>query len=156
MATAYARLAGPTHIPADLAAAAEVVTTAMRRYPHMTGGTGRLGTSLMAGDRRGRIIAKSGAEGVFCVGWPACGLGLAMKIDDGARPGGGAPGHRDSLPDGRADGGRKSVPWPICAGPKCAASPAGRSVPWKWRYRNRWRKTSCICGQVEQSTEGNT
>ncbi len=83
MATAYARLAGPTHIPADLAAAAEVVTTAMRRYPHMTGGTGRLGTSLMAATG-GRIIAKSGAEGVFCVGWPACGLGLAMKIDDGA------------------------------------------------------------------------
>jgi len=33
---------------------------------------------------RGRIFSKIGAEAVWCLGFPEEGLGLAMKISDGA------------------------------------------------------------------------
>jgi L-asparaginase II len=54
---------------------------AMRSYPELVGGTsGRVDTELM---RLGRgLVAKSGAEGYFCVGH-ADGIGLALKIVDG-------------------------------------------------------------------------
>jgi len=32
---------------------------------------------------RGKIFGKSGADGVYCVGLPEQGLGLAVKIEDG-------------------------------------------------------------------------
>ena len=53
----------------------------MRRHPELVGGShGRVDTELM---RLGRgLVAKSGAEGYFCVG-RADGSGLALKILDG-------------------------------------------------------------------------
>jgi L-asparaginase II len=32
----------------------------------------------------GRVVTKTGAEGVFCAAAPALGLGFAVKADDGA------------------------------------------------------------------------
>jgi L-asparaginase II len=33
---------------------------------------------------RGRAVTKTGAEGVYCAAIPDLGLGVALKIDDGA------------------------------------------------------------------------
>jgi L-asparaginase II len=75
---------------AGLAAAARAgergpatVVQAMTAHPEMVAGPGRLCTELM---RRaaGRLFAKTGAEGVYCVGVPGAELGIALKVEDGA------------------------------------------------------------------------
>jgi L-asparaginase II len=85
MARAFATLASPDHLMTDVACAkaARRVCRAMRTHPHMVAGRGRLTTDLMrvAGDR---VVAKSGAEGVYCVGLLERGLGVAIKIEDGS------------------------------------------------------------------------
>lgn len=60
-----------------------VVFQAMTGYPEMVAGEGRVCTELM---RRGggRLFAKVGAEGVYCVGVPGAELGIAVKVEDGA------------------------------------------------------------------------
>lgn len=60
------------------------VVGAMTSYPEMVGGEGRLCTELMT-VAAGRLFAKAGAEGVYCVGVPGAELGIAMKIEDGAQ-----------------------------------------------------------------------
>ena len=49
----------------------------------MVGGTDRFDTRVMQtfGER---LFCKIGAEGVYCAALPELGLGLALKIDDGA------------------------------------------------------------------------
>jgi L-asparaginase II len=56
----------------------------MTGHPELVGGTDRLCTALMqvAG---GRIFAKVGAEGVYCAGVTAGGIGIALKVEDGAK-----------------------------------------------------------------------
>lgn len=63
---------------------ADRIVTAMVRNPWMVAGTERLCTDLMA-RAEGRILAKTGAEGVYVAGIPAKGLGVALKIEDGNR-----------------------------------------------------------------------
>jgi len=60
------------------------VVRAMTAFPEMVAGTGRLCTDLI---RRGagRLFAKVGAEGVYCVGVPGAELGIAVKVEDGSR-----------------------------------------------------------------------
>lgn len=57
---------------------------AMTQYPELVGGTDRLCTELMR-VTRGRIFAKVGAEGVYCAGVPGAEIGVALKVEDGAR-----------------------------------------------------------------------
>ncbi len=80
LAAAFARLATGEGLPDDLAEAATRVRGAMRDHPFTVAGTGRLDTELM-GDTD--LVAKGGAEGVFCAGGPE-GWGLALKVSDGA------------------------------------------------------------------------
>lgn len=83
LAQIYAMLANPDSIPSrSLRNAAQRVGAAMMEYPEMVGGTGVLCTDLMQGPK-GRMIAKGGAEGVYCIGVVDKGLGIAIKIDDG-------------------------------------------------------------------------
>jgi L-asparaginase II len=82
MALMYARLASPQRLPPEQAAAARRIVAAMQGYPEMVGGTERFDTDLMAACRA-RLFAKGGAEGVHCVGVPALGLGVAVKIESG-------------------------------------------------------------------------
>ena len=65
------------------AAAANRIVAAIAAHPFHVGGTGRFDTEAMA-MLQGRAITKTGAEGVFCAAAPELGLGLAVKIDDGA------------------------------------------------------------------------
>ena len=60
------------------------IVDAMRRCPEYVGGTDRLCTDLMRAVD-GRVIAKTGAEGVYCAAVPGAGLGIALKVEDGAR-----------------------------------------------------------------------
>ena len=77
MARAYARLA------ASEAPGARAVVDAMTEHPNLVSGPSALSSALM-GAAGGAILAKEGAEGVFCVGGIAGGWGAAFKVRDGA------------------------------------------------------------------------
>ena len=80
MARAYARLGRASAAAAK--GAAEVVG-AMTGHPELVSGEGNFSTRLMQ-DTHGRIVAKEGAEGVFCAADPESGWGLAAKVGDGS------------------------------------------------------------------------
>lgn len=85
-AKAFARLATMTELSPERQAAAKCLMHACASEPLMVEGTGRFGTGVMK--RLGaRAFVKGGAEGVYCASFPDHGLGLALKIDDGARRG---------------------------------------------------------------------
>ena len=48
----------------------------------MVAGTDRFCTDVMT-RLSGRVFVKTGAEGVYCAGFPELGLGVALKCDDG-------------------------------------------------------------------------
>lgn len=79
MALAYASLAAAArrgeHAPAT-------VVEAMAAHPEMVAGEGRICTDI-ARVTEGRVFAKMGAEGVYCVGVPGAELGIALKVEDG-------------------------------------------------------------------------
>jgi len=70
-------------------AAADRVISAITADPWLIAGTGRLCTEVIAGSG-GRVIAKIGADGVYCVAIPEQRVGMALKVEDGdvesARP----------------------------------------------------------------------
>ncbi|MDB4952398.1 MAG: L-asparaginase [Gemmatimonadetes bacterium] len=80
MALAYARVAAAARAGERAPLA---VVEAMTAHPEMVAGEGRVCTELM---RRtaGRVFAKIGAEGVYCVGVPGAELGIALKVEDGS------------------------------------------------------------------------
>lgn len=82
LATAFARFAAPDDLPPQRAAAARRIARAMLRRPFLVAGTGRLCTALL--EKGGGLLAKTGAEGVYVATLPERGLGLALKVEDGA------------------------------------------------------------------------
>ncbi len=78
MATLYAKLASGNSL--DL----ERIVRAMTYNPVMVGGDGHFDTELMR-LTEGELVSKSGAEGVQCIGRVREGLGLAIKVNDGAK-----------------------------------------------------------------------
>lgn len=82
MALGYAHLTRPQFTPERNKAIAEIVE-AMTSYPQVVAGSGRFCTDLMA-VTKGRIVAKDGNEGVFCLGVVDKGWGLAIKVGDGS------------------------------------------------------------------------
>jgi L-asparaginase II len=58
------------------------VAKAMTSYPFNVAGTDRLDTILME-ETDGKILAKLGAESVYCMGIKKEGIGVALKIEDG-------------------------------------------------------------------------
>lgn len=83
MARGFARLADPSSLRPELASACETVVRAMNAHPEMVEGTGGFCSALLAA-AKGRLVAKNGAEGVFCVGIVGRGVGVAVKCDDGS------------------------------------------------------------------------
>jgi L-asparaginase II len=75
LATAWARL-GTTPASARL-------IDAMKAYPVLMSGHGHPCATLIAA-LKGRGVVKTGAEGVYAAVLPERGLGIAVKIDDGA------------------------------------------------------------------------
>ncbi|NDC53636.1 MAG: asparaginase [Planctomycetia bacterium] len=83
LAAAWARFGTGDGLPAELAAAAARLRDAIRAHPEMVAGPGRFDTRIIQASR-GAILVKSGAEGTVCAAIPAVGLGIAVKIADGA------------------------------------------------------------------------
>lgn len=81
LALAFARLAAAGR---QSRGAPGRLIAAMTAYPELVGGSHRLCTELMR-VTRGRIFAKVGAEGVYCAGAPGAEIGVALKVEDGAR-----------------------------------------------------------------------
>jgi L-asparaginase II len=86
MALAMARFADPSGLPDYRVAAAKRIVAAMIAHPELVGGTGRACTQLMEQSAKGvgSIVVKTGAEGAYVAMLPSLGLGVALKIDDGA------------------------------------------------------------------------
>jgi L-asparaginase II len=83
-ARAFARLATLDELdPLDAAALARV-RAAIVAEPDYIAGTGRFDTDLIRAGK-GRIVAKAGAEGVHATALIAGGLGLVLKVVDGAQ-----------------------------------------------------------------------
>lgn len=80
MALGYARLARAARTGER---EATCVVGAMTSHPAMVAGEGRLCSDLMLA-AHGRVFAKVGAEGIYCVGIPGAELGIALKVEDGA------------------------------------------------------------------------
>ncbi len=83
VALGMARLADPSGLPAARAAAARRIVAAMTGEPFMVAGSKRFCTVAMAA-LGPRAAIKTGAEGVYCAALPEQGLGIAIKVDDGA------------------------------------------------------------------------
>ncbi len=69
---------------ADGDAAPATIFNAMVTRPEYVAGSDRLDTDLMRTAER-RLFAKVGAEGFYCAGIPSMRIGVALKVDDGAR-----------------------------------------------------------------------
>ncbi|MCW2276700.1 asparaginase [Heliophilum fasciatum] len=82
MALAFARLGSASHGSSARREACRRITKAMVQHPFLVSGTGRLDTDLMQ-VTQGAVVAKIGADGVYCLAIPEKGWGLALKIEDG-------------------------------------------------------------------------
>jgi L-asparaginase II len=60
------------------------VLAAMAAHPFLVGGTDRTDSMLIAASK-GAVISKVGAEGVHCAMLPGRGIGMAIKVEDGAQ-----------------------------------------------------------------------
>ncbi len=78
MANLYAQLASGNNL--DM----ERIVRAMTHHPAMIAGEGEFDTLLMRLSE-GELVSKSGAEGIQCIGRVGEGMGLAIKVIDGAK-----------------------------------------------------------------------
>ena len=81
MATLFARLAALERL-GELGASAGRAVEAMRAEPYLIGGRHSYDTELMRAS--GGVVAKRGAEALECAAILDVGIGVAVKIDDGA------------------------------------------------------------------------
>ena len=86
LARGFARFATTDGFDAGRAVAARRIMSAAMGNPEYTAATGQFAPAAMA-ILPGRILVKSGAEGVFIAAVPEAGLGVAIKCDDGGRRG---------------------------------------------------------------------
>ncbi len=86
MSRAYAKIANYELLPEKYKVAAKEVFLSMTRNPYIIGGTDRFDTDLMRATN-GRLLAKSGADGVFCIGIRGqgnnSGMGITIKMESG-------------------------------------------------------------------------
>ena len=83
LARGFARFGSGKSLGPQRASAAKRLRAACAAKPWHIAGTGRFCTAVM--ERFGdRVFVKTGAEGVFCGAIPGAGLGIAIKVDDGA------------------------------------------------------------------------
>jgi len=83
LARAMASMAEPSRLSNKHAEAAGRIRAAMNAEPFMMGGTGTFGTRINQA-LPGVAQIKGGAEGVYCGMLPGLGLGIALKMWDGA------------------------------------------------------------------------
>jgi L-asparaginase II len=81
MARAWSRLARAVRDGDEIPSR---IVHAMRTRPFLIGGTDRF-DSVLIEETEGRAVAKIGAEGVHSIAVPEQGIGIAVKVDDGAQ-----------------------------------------------------------------------
>jgi L-asparaginase II len=84
LARAMAKFALPSSLSNRRTDAIRRIFQAMVARPWFIGGSARFDTEVMQ-INAGQLVVKMGAEGVHVALHPASGLGVALKIDDGAR-----------------------------------------------------------------------
>ena len=84
IARGYARFADARSMPVWRQSAIRRLRIAIALHPEQVAGSDRFDTVLMVRKGHG-LIVKTGAEGVYAAALPHFGLGVALKIDDGAR-----------------------------------------------------------------------
>jgi L-asparaginase II len=83
MATIYARLATPGRwADAGVSETVERAVAAMRARPYLVAGRGRVDTALM--EAAPNVVVKGGAEGLLCASVVDRGIGVAVRVGDGA------------------------------------------------------------------------
>ena len=83
MSYAYTRIANWELLPLKYQQAAKRIFLSMVKYPEIVGGTNRFDTDLMR-ISEGKLLAKSGADGVFCIGVRnENGMGITIKMESG-------------------------------------------------------------------------
>jgi L-asparaginase II len=82
LALAFARVVTGEGLSPQRAAAARRLADACMAEPWFVAGTGRFCTDVMGGFA-GRLLLKTGAEGVYCAAIPELGFGIALKCEDG-------------------------------------------------------------------------
>ncbi len=83
LARGFARFAAGAGMSPERAAAAKRIYRAAVSEPFYVAGTGRFCTEVMTLLEGGALV-KTGAEGVFCAAIGDRGLGIALKVEDGA------------------------------------------------------------------------
>lgn len=83
LALGFARLSEPSALPSREAEAARRVTRAMMAEPGLVSGQGGRNTLFME-SLPGALFCKGGAEGCEAAGLPGRGIGIAIKVEDGA------------------------------------------------------------------------
>jgi L-asparaginase II len=86
VALGVAKLAAAKRLTGARRAAANRVLAAVSAHPWHVAGSGRFDTRAMSAQDT-RCVVKTGAEGVHVAGIRGMGMGVAVKIDDGARRG---------------------------------------------------------------------
>jgi len=81
MARAYANLARAARDDEEVAAR---ILHAMQTRPFLIGGSDRF-DSILIEETEGAVVSKIGAEGVHSVAVPSRGLGITVKVEDGAQ-----------------------------------------------------------------------
>jgi len=82
MAKAYMKLANPDRVEEKYVGFIRKIAMIMTGYPEMIAGTGAFDTELMK-VTKGRLVAKMGSDGIYCVGAMRKDMGIAIKIEDG-------------------------------------------------------------------------
>ncbi len=82
LAKAFAQIVTGDGLSATRRATCERITAACMAHSDMVAGPGRMDTEAMTA-LGGKLFMKTGAEGVYCGGFPSLGIGFALKIDDG-------------------------------------------------------------------------
>ena len=82
MALSYAKLADRSKRSNERRVAADAIIKAMTKYPEMIAGTGGFCSELMK-HTKGRILAKLGADAVYCISLLDRKIGIAVKIENG-------------------------------------------------------------------------
>lgn len=83
LALGFAKMANPSNQSETRQKAIKAVVSGMMEAPEMVGGTERFCSDFMR-VAKGRMFGKAGAEGVYCIGDLETGLGIAIKVEDGA------------------------------------------------------------------------
>lgn len=82
MAHVFAKMMSGTGLSPERQKAFERLFKACWNEPELIAGAGRTDTQVLS-EHHGEVFIKTGAEGVYCGGFPNLGVGFALKIDDG-------------------------------------------------------------------------